>query len=69
LTRPWDLSLPFGEVASYFPSPVCPLRTLKAELGCGMAADKTAAASQADPTNWMVSGKYGVVQFNRGART
>jgi hypothetical protein len=47
---------------------VAPLRTLKAELGCGMGADKVAQARERDPSNWMVSGKYGVVQFLDPAR-
>lgn len=57
--RYWDLSLPFGEVVSYWPCPVAPLRTLKAELGCGMAADRVASARERDPKDWMVTGKYG----------
>lgn len=57
--REWPLSLPFGHVVSYWPCPVAPLRTLKAELGCGMAADKVQAAKDRDPKDWMVTGKYG----------
>ncbi len=61
--RTWGLSTPFADVAGYFPCPVAPLRTLKAELGCGMADDQVARARAADPEDWMVTGKYGVVQF------
>lgn len=61
--RTWDLSTPFTDVAGYFPCPVAPLRTLKAELGCGMPAAQVARARAADPKDWMVTGKYGVVQF------
>jgi hypothetical protein len=61
--RTWDLSIPFADVAGYFPCPVAPLRTLKAELGCGMPAEQVARAKAADPKDWMVTGKYGVVQF------
>lgn len=57
--REWPLSLPFGQVVSYWPCPVAPLRTLKAELGCGMAAEKVQAARERDPKDWMVTGKYG----------
>jgi hypothetical protein len=59
---PWPFDAPFGDVASEFPAPLCCLRTLKAELGCGMAPPKTAAAAAADAT-WLVDGKWGVVQL------
>jgi uncharacterized protein with ATP-grasp and redox domains len=64
--REWDLSLPFEEVASYFPCPVTPLRTLKAELGCGMAKEQVERAAKAHPKDWMVTGTYGVVQWSKG---
>lgn len=60
--RHWDFAIPFDDVVSYFPTPVCALRTLKAELGCGMAAEVTAQVARDDP-KWLVAGKYGVVQF------
>jgi Damage-control phosphatase ARMT1-like domain len=34
--RTWPLDTPFGDVVSYFPVPVCALRTLKAEVSCYM---------------------------------
>ena len=40
--------------------PCCALRTLKAELGCGMAPDQTARAAADD--QWQVNGKFGVIQ-------
>jgi hypothetical protein len=65
--RLWDYSAPFGDVVgSYFPCPVCALRTLKAELGCGMDADQVERAKKLDD-NWMVNGRFGVVQFGKGA--
>lgn len=60
--RQWALDLPFEEVVSYFPSPICALRTLKAELGCGMSKESMEKAARRDD-NWMVAGKYGVVHF------
>lgn len=60
--RHWKFSTPFELVVSYFPAPVCALRTLKAELGCGMAEEATAKAAS-ENSNWLVAGKYGVVQF------
>lgn len=61
--REWELGTPFEEVASYFPCPVVALRTLKAELGCGMAEGEVGRAIKADAKDWMVTGKYGVAQF------
>lgn len=65
--RYWDLSAPFEDVVGcYFPCPVCALRTLKAELGCGMDPAQTEKAKALDD-NWMVNGRFGVVQFGSGA--
>lgn len=61
----WPLSTPFAEVAGYMPAPTLALRTLKAELGCGMAEDRVAYA-KAESDDWMVSGRFGVVQFWEG---
>lgn len=58
----WPLDTPFADIMSYFPAPVCALRTLKAELGCGMEKTKTAKAAS-EHADWLVSGQYGVVQF------
>lgn len=60
--RDWNLETPFSNILSYFPAPVCALRTLKAELGCGMPKESTERASKEDD-KWLVAGKYGVVQF------
>jgi Damage-control phosphatase ARMT1-like domain len=61
--RSWQLDTPFGDIVCYFPAPICALRTLKAEIGCGLPpATVTDAIAAKDPT-WLVSGKYGVVQF------
>lgn len=58
----WPLSTPFPEIACYFPAPICALRALKAEIGCGMTQEAIKAASGDDP-DWLVSGRYGVLQF------
>lgn len=60
--RMWDFDTNFSDITCYFPSPVCALRTLKAELGCGMSTEQTKRAA-AEDSKWMVAGKYGVVQF------
>jgi Damage-control phosphatase ARMT1-like domain len=58
----WDWTTPFGDIVVDFPVPICALRTLKAELGCGMSKEQTDRARTADP-HWMTNGKFGVVQF------
>eukprot|EP00958_Prasinococcus_capsulatus_P014125 scaffold1473_cov375-Prasinococcus_capsulatus_cf.AAC.4 len=60
--RHWPLDYPFEKVAAYWPVPVCALRTLKAELGCGMPQDRTAKAME-DDEQWLVNGRYGVVHY------
>jgi len=63
----WDLSAPFEDVVgAYFPCPVTALRTLKAEIGCGMYPVQVQRAQSLDK-NWMTNGRFGVVQFGRGA--
>jgi len=59
--RSWALDAPFKDVCAYFPTTLCALRTLKAELGCGMPSGETARAAAAD-AQWMVNGRFGVIQ-------
>lgn len=49
-------------VGDYFPTPVVALRTLKAEIGCGMKQHKIDRAKSIDK-NWLVNGKFGVIQL------
>ncbi len=60
--RNWQLDTPFKDILCYFPAPVCALRTLKAEIGCGMSTESMRRAAEEDE-RWLVAGKYGVVQF------
>ena len=60
--RQWELSTPAKSILSYWPVPVCALRTFKAEIGCGISAASRERAEKED-SKWMVSGKWGVVQF------
>jgi len=59
--RSWALDAPFKQVCAYFPTTLCALRTLKAELGCGMRGEETARAAAQD-ASWMVNGRFGVIQ-------
>lgn len=61
--RLWALDTPFGEVASYFPAPLLALRTLKAELGCGIPEAQARRAQATNPGTWQTDGKFGVVQY------
>jgi hypothetical protein len=64
----WDFIKPFEDVVGhYFPCPVCALRTLKAEVGCGMEKEKVENAKQTDE-NWCTSGRFGVVHFSMGSK-
>ena len=65
--RLWDLTAPFQDVVGcYFPCPVCALRTLKAELGCGIEAEEVEKAKALDDA-WMTNARFAVVQFGTGA--
>ena len=59
--RQWPLDTRAADVLSYWPVPVCALRTFKAEIGCGIPAQSQQRALASDK-KWMVSGKWGVVQ-------
>ncbi|CAN0355930.1 unnamed protein product [Pylaiella littoralis] len=60
--RLWETDTPFSDVAGYFPTRLCALRTLKAELGCGMAKEGTERAAR-EHDDWMVNGRYGCIQM------
>lgn len=63
----WDFSAPFEDVVGhYFPCPVCALRTLKAEVGCGMEPEKVDNAKKMDK-DWCTNGRFGVVHFSLGS--
>lgn len=59
--RDWPLDTPFDAVACYWPTPLCALRTLKAEIGCGMPRRSVERAVAEEP-GWLVSGNWAVVQ-------
>ena len=56
----WELDTPFEDVTRRFPAPLLALRTLKAEIGCGISRE----APDDLPDDWMVSGTYGCAQYN-----
>ncbi|MEA3351123.1 MAG: damage-control phosphatase ARMT1 family protein [Chloroflexota bacterium] len=60
--RHWPDITPFADIVAYFPAPLVALRTLKAELICGLRPGQAESVAAEDP-NWMVNGRWGVVQF------
>lgn len=65
--RHWPFSTPFGEVLDYLPVPLAALRTLKAELAVGLSEEEITRAREQDP-EWMIDGRWGVVQYASGSR-
>jgi hypothetical protein len=60
--RHWGYEVSFEEIMAYFPSPVAAIRTLKAEVVCGLKPGQAEDAALQDPA-WMVNGNWGVIQF------
>ena len=62
--RHWKLDEDPREVLNYWGDlPICALRVCKAEIACGIPVSEQVRAKTEDP-NWLVSGKWGVIQFN-----
>jgi hypothetical protein len=57
--RHWPVSLPFSRAVDYLPCPVLALRTLKSEIAVGIQPNQIPA----DDPQWMINGRWGVVQF------
>ena len=60
---PWPHDTPV-EVAMDFPTTVLALRTLKAEVLVGVR-DDVASRAQARDAEWLVSGRFGVIQLSK----
>jgi uncharacterized protein with ATP-grasp and redox domains len=60
--RHWGYEVPFEEVLSYFTAPITAVRTLKAEIVCGLKEGQAETTALKDP-EWMVNGQWGVIQF------
>lgn len=61
----WPFTTPFADILAYFPAPILALRTLKAELACGMVPGQAEEVARKDPA-WMTDGRWGVAQLARG---
>lgn len=60
--RLWPTDTPVEIVYNYWKTSVCALRTMKAEVGCGISESNKNKAIEYQ-TNWMVSGEWAVIQF------
>jgi uncharacterized protein with ATP-grasp and redox domains len=60
----WPYVTPFADTLSYFPAPILALRTVKAEIACGLQPKQAEQVAAQDP-DWMVNGRWGMVQFAR----
>ncbi|EJK63498.1 hypothetical protein THAOC_15841 [Thalassiosira oceanica] len=64
--RYWNYSASFQDIIGCcFPCPVCALRTLKAEVACGIAKEEVERAKSLDE-EWMTNGRFGVIHFGTG---
>jgi uncharacterized protein with ATP-grasp and redox domains len=66
--RHWPYTTPFAAILSYTPAPLLALRALKAELACGLTEEQIADLKNEDP-DWLVNGRWGVIQFALPGRT
>lgn len=60
--RHWPFTTPFTAIVASRPAPLLALRTLKAELAAGLTPLQIERLHATDP-DWMVNGRYGVIQF------
>ena len=62
--RDWTHTTPFGQALELFsPTSVVALRTLKADLVCGLK-EGTAERAAKESEKWMVNGEYAVIQIS-----
>lgn len=62
--RNWEPTTPVSVALQNFqPTKMCILRTLKADIICGLRKGLAEELDETDP-NWMVSGNYGVIQYS-----
>jgi hypothetical protein len=60
----WPFTTSFADILAYFPAPIVALRTVKAEIACGLQPGQAENVAAQDP-DWMIDGRWGVVQFAR----
>lgn len=60
--RHWPYTTPLPDVLRYVPSPLVAMRVLKSEVAAGLD-EETKARAQKEDEDWLVSGKWGMIQF------
>jgi len=60
--RDWPYTTPFVDILSYFPTSLVALRTVKAEIACGLNPGQAKRVADADP-EWKTNGRWGLIQF------
>jgi uncharacterized protein with ATP-grasp and redox domains len=60
--RHWPYTTSFADIVCYLPAPLVALRTLKAEVACGLSEKQVREITRRDP-EWLVNGQWGVIQF------
>ncbi len=60
--RHWPHTTDFADVVAYSPAPVVALRTQKSEVAVGLEPGQAETVARQDP-EWLVNGRWGVIQF------
>ncbi|UCC50900.1 MAG: DUF89 family protein, partial [Anaerolineaceae bacterium] len=60
--RHWPYTTSFQAIMAYTPAPLLALRALKAEVAAGLSPEQIARLNKEDE-EWMVNGRWGVIQF------
>lgn len=60
--REWPYNTDLSTALDYWPAPICALRVLESEIGCGF--DERSATQAGFNKAFMNSGKWGLIQFN-----
>ena len=63
--KDWPLATESDQILNYWPVPVCALRVLESEIGCGL--DESRARQAEFNRAFMSSGKWGLIQFHQPA--
>ncbi|XP_044278675.1 damage-control phosphatase ARMT1 isoform X1 [Varanus komodoensis] len=65
--RKWEFTVPFHQALNNFhPAPLCSLRTLKCDIQVGLKPGQGEQLTNTEP-EWMITGKYGIIQFDAAA--
>ncbi|MCA9917771.1 MAG: protein-glutamate O-methyltransferase family protein [Anaerolineales bacterium] len=60
---PWPHTTLFTDIVSYLPTPTLFLRTSKSEVLAGLSEAQAAKMAQLEEDDWLVNGRWGVIQL------